>query len=162
MLTLDSLQIERQKKVARFFKQQEESRAALIEAIENKEHTVANDGDIATTSLEQQLGNPLSSQEFIRRVSRLNKNLIFEVSLSDPTKMGIYVVENRRVDDGSTKEIKRFIVGMERGFMPERSVRQPSAPETCDPPPCERNPMRIPALAEVSHPSLNRYSVTCR
>lgn len=75
--------------------------------------TTAPDGDRTVTSLEAQLGKPMTSQQVIERLKRINSRLHFEISLADPTKMGIYLV-------GPSKQ---FICGMERGFMPEFSVR---------------------------------------
>ena len=76
--------------------------------------TTAPDNGRSTTSLEQQLGRPLTSRQVIDRLKRMNPRLHFEPSLSDSTKMGIYLPV-----EGS----KRFICGMERGYMPEFSVR---------------------------------------
>ena len=114
MLTLDSEQIARQRQISRFREQQHRNRENLLDSIERKTITVAPDGDICTTDLESQLGLPLSGTEFIRRLQIMNRNLLFEVSQSDNSKTGIYVIRNQQ---------KVFICGMERGFMPERTVK---------------------------------------
>lgn len=133
MLVLDSVQAARQQRQTRALEQREQGRELLRADIRNKEVTVASDGAIATTSLLQQLGTPLSSQDVIQRLSKMNRNLVFEVSNGDPSKMGAYVIENRRQWDGSLQAEKRFVCGMERGFMPERSVRHMTKTMVPDP-----------------------------
>ena len=86
--------------------------------------TTAPDGERPVTSLEAQLGKPLTSQQVIALLSRLNPSLHFEVSLADSTKMGIYRL---------SPEGKQFVCGMERGFMPEFSVRHAEEIEMPDP-----------------------------
>jgi hypothetical protein len=100
------------------------SSAALTEEIGNASATTAKDGEIDVTNTLAQLGRPLTTQQFIQRVRRLNGNLIFEKSKSDETKMGVYIMAPMR--DNSTQSLRRqkqFICGMENGYMPERSVR---------------------------------------
>lgn len=123
MLTLGTDQIERQKRTNRLREQEHRSRETLMDQIEKKTFTVARDGDIVTTNLEQQIGQPLSSPEFIRRLQAMNQDFVVDPTLTDPTKMGIYVVRPQKQDDGSLRTEKVFICGLTRGFMPERSVR---------------------------------------
>jgi TPP-dependent 2-oxoacid decarboxylase len=103
MLTLDSQQLALQRRTTELLRKQEFQRSALQSNIKNKEITVAADGEISTTSLAEQLGQPLSSAEFIKRLERMNKNFLFEVSEKNPELMGVYIIENRRQADGSMK-----------------------------------------------------------
>lgn len=96
------------------YRTRDTDRRNLREQYERDSATTSPDGGHAVTSLEQQLGRPMTSQQVIQRLEKLNPYLHFEVSISDPTKMGIYRL---------SPEGKRFICGMERGFMPEFSVR---------------------------------------
>lgn len=123
MLTLGQERLERQAKVTRFRERENRNRETLLDQIERKTSTVAKDGDLVTTDFEKQLGTPLSSVEFTRRLQCMNKDLIVEPSNSDSTKAGIYIVRPRKQPDGSERVEKMFVCGMERGFMPERSVR---------------------------------------
>lgn len=136
MLTLDSEQLARQKRITRFREQQHRNRETLLDQIERKTVTVARDGKLLTTDLQHQLGTPMSEPEFIRRLQAMNRNFIFEPALSDPEHlMGIYVVRNELQDDGSMKPMKRHICGMTRGFMPERTVRHAKRERVPDPDP---------------------------
>lgn len=139
MLTLGTEQLERQAKVTRYRETQQRYREDIDGAIQRKTSTVAKDGDILTTNFEQQLGHPLSSAEFIRRLQVMNPSLIVEPSLADSTKMGIYIPRRRRQDDGSERLEKQFICGMERGFMPERSVRHKKVVDMPNPDPLLKN-----------------------
>ncbi len=133
MLTLDSQQLATQRRRTELLKRQDDQRRALRANIDSKEVTVAKDGDLTTTSLSEQLGQPLSSAEFIRRLERMNQKFVFEVANADPSKMGIYVIENRRQPTGHMEQVKRFVTGMQRGFMPERSVRHMRKERVADP-----------------------------
>ena len=136
MLTLDGEQLSRQKRTTRFRENQHRNRETLLDAIERKTITVAKDGDIVTTNLDQQLGTPLSEEEFCRRLRLMNRNFLFEVAQSDPDHlMGIYVVRNERQSDGSNRTVKRYVCGMTRGFMPERTVRHAKRERMPDPDP---------------------------
>ena len=86
--------------------------------------TTAPDGDRPVTSLASQLGRPMTSQQVIEKLKKLNSSLHFEVSIADSTKVGIYRL---------SPEGKKFICGMERGFMPEFSVRHGEDIEIPDP-----------------------------
>jgi hypothetical protein len=82
------------------------------------------DGGISTANALAQLGRPMSSADVIARLKRMNPNLHFEVAIMDRTKMGVYVL---------TGEGKRFICGMEHGYMPEFSYQHTSPRRTPDP-----------------------------
>lgn len=134
MLTLDTQQIERQRRTTDALNKQERMRALLRSEIHNKEVTVAPDGEICTTSLEQQLGIPLSSAQVIERLQKMNANLVFEIAIASPDKMGVYVIENR--PDPVTQIVgpqKRYVTGMMRAFMPERTVRHVKKTRVPDP-----------------------------
>lgn len=100
------------------------SNDALAEQKQRAEASVAADGARVTTSLEAQLGRPLATAEFQRRLAKCNSNLRFERSLAHPRLAGVYIVQYRR--DAITSEHtmqKRFVCGMEAEFMPEFTVR---------------------------------------
>lgn len=86
-------------------------------------YTVAPDGNFDTTDNESQLGRPMTSDDVKRRLGKLNKNLHYEVSSADTSKLGIYVIENRPDSLGVMQKGKRFVVGMQNGWMPEFSIR---------------------------------------
>lgn len=124
MLTLDSQQLARQQRRTRFLESQDRQKALLWADRRNKEATVATDGGICTTSLEQQLGTPLSTAEVLRRIRLMNPDLIYEVSIRFPDRIGIYVIEKRPHMLALCPTVdKRMVVAMQLGMMPERSVR---------------------------------------
>lgn len=87
---------------------------ALLRELEQNAHAVSADGEIDTTSSEAQVGRATTSQEMEKRLVRCNNRLYFEVSRGDPSKVGIYHIEDRRL---------RHVCGMENGWMPEFSIR---------------------------------------
>lgn len=124
MLTLDTQQLRRQRQRTKALEQAEHQRQLLLSHIRAKEVTVATDGGLCTSSLEQQLGTPLSTQEVLRRIRLMNPDLIFEVSIRYPDRIGIYVQEKRPHILALDKTLdKRMIVAMQIGMMPERTVR---------------------------------------
>lgn len=106
--------------VRRFFsdkirRNQEQNRLNLLAELEREQTCAAPvDGETDTTNLKAQLGRPLESKEVERRLGKCNSRLLFERSISDDSKVGVYVVEG---------DAKRFVCGMEFGYMPEFSVR---------------------------------------
>ena len=123
MLTLDTQQISRQRRADNALIAQERMRSLLRSDIRNKEVTTANDGELCTTSLDQQLGTPLSSAQVIERLKKMNASLVFEVAIASPDKMGVYVIENAPDPVTNISPRKRYVTGMMRAFMPERTVR---------------------------------------
>lgn len=100
------------------------SSRAMLQQRENDAFTVASDGGIDTTNIMAQMGRPLASTEVISRLRRMNANLVFEISMSDSSKYGIYAMELRADPvTGLFGNRKRFICGMESGYQPEFSVR---------------------------------------
>ena len=85
--------------------------------------THAPDGDRPTTTLEAQLGRPLSRLQFEQRLKKCNPDLFVEVSNNFPDKAGIYVMDGLPDDLGVIRKQKRFVTGIQNGFMPEFSVR---------------------------------------
>ena len=134
MLTLDTEQIERQRRQARALQNEERMRLLLRSQIRDKEVTVAPDGDIVTTDLAQQLGTPLSSAQVIERLKKMNSNLTFEVALANEALMGVYIMENAPDPvTGLWGPRKRYVTGMMRAFMPERTVRHVKKTRVPDP-----------------------------
>lgn len=110
------------------------TRQALIQELESHAVTVADDGGIPTTSMETQLGHPLSSAQIKARLLVCNPNLLFQVSNGDPTKIGIYIPSQER--DPATRGWQygqHFLCGMERGYSPEFSVRHVERKRIPDP-----------------------------
>lgn len=105
--------------------QKHRSREALLQKLE-REAAAADvlDGDTDTNLLAAQLGRPLTSQQLEQRLRKCNPDLMIERSIADATKSGVYCVR-----DGE----KRFICGMEAGYMPEFSVRHVTTEEIPDP-----------------------------
>lgn len=100
-------------------------RANLLAELERDRDTLVPDGRVDVTNFAAQLGTPLTSQQVVERLRRCNPKLHFEVSHSDPTKMGVYIL--------TSHEEKKFICGMEFGYMPEFSVRHTTIRRSPDP-----------------------------
>ena len=125
MLTLDTGQIARQQQITRAREQRHLARERLRENVRSKERTVASDGGLITTSLDRQWGTPMTSVELFQRLQRLNPNLIYEVTHTNERLAGIYRMRETVDDTGAVRLQKVLVCGMERGYMPERSVRVP-------------------------------------
>jgi hypothetical protein len=85
------------------------------------------DGDFLTTDSAQQMGRPLSRQEIIARLSRMNPRLVFEQSRNFPHVGGIYVLDpEANLNDLDERcRGRRHIVGMEwTGISPEFTTRK--------------------------------------
>jgi hypothetical protein len=121
---IPSLSGARRTRIATREKTRELHRQRLVEELERSKETVVKDGDIATTSVETQLGKPLSSLEIEKRLKACNPNLHFESAAGDRSKKGVYLVRR----DG-----KQFICGMEAGYSPEFSVRHAEKVKVPDP-----------------------------
>lgn len=105
--------------VEKFYKQRAHTDHAVAER-KQSEDVMLTDGERDATSFEQQVGRPLECAEVMRRLHKLNPNLIFERSIAFPDIMGIYIQDDScEVRDGLRK---RHIVGFEYGFSPEYSV----------------------------------------
>jgi hypothetical protein len=133
-LVIDSAGIEKRKKRQVYDRTKELSDAAVKRDWENNFVTHAPDGDRPTTSLESQLGRPLTRLQFEQRLKKCNTNLFTEVSNAFPDKAGIYVMDNLPdPSTGTMRKRKRFITGMMNGFMPEFSVRHVEMEEVPNP-----------------------------
>jgi len=113
---LPSLLPEHRGRISYQERQDFKQKAMLSDAEAKKQMLTAPDGDIPTTVLEAQLGRPMPSGEIVKRLQKLNPNLLFERSIADPTTMGIYVADSK-VTGG-----RRFLMGFESGFSPEYTV----------------------------------------
>lgn len=115
----------------------ERTRQALRDEI--KGGLPPQDGDISTANSLAQLGRPMSSADVITRLKRMNNNLHFERAIADPKLMGIYLIR-------SEEPKKRFVCGMEAGYMPEFSVQHTKQKRVPDP----DNPGRWLSVPEIS------------
>lgn len=92
--------------------------------------TFAPDGDADRLNPEQQLGRQLHVNDAIQRLRRMNKKLIFEVSIRMPERMNIYVeVRGSDLRTGLPGMFKQQVSAMENGEMPEFSVMAPRMEE---------------------------------
>lgn len=110
------------------------SDAALAEEKHAAEASASADGGHPTTSLAAQLGRPMATAEFQRRVTKCNRSLHFERSIAYPRLAGVYALETR--PDPVTRRWdlhKRFICGMEADYMPEFTVRHVELRQQPDP-----------------------------
>jgi hypothetical protein len=122
-LVIDSAGIEKRKKRLVYDRTKQISDAAVKRDWEGNFVTHAPDGDRPTTTLEAQLGRPLTRIQFEQRLKKCNSNLFTEVSNAFPDKAGIYVMDSLPDSTGVLRKQKRFITGLMNGFMPEFSVR---------------------------------------
>lgn len=132
-LVIDSAGIERRKKVGVYERTKAMADAAVKRDWESNFITHAPDGSRPTTTLEAQLGRPLTRLQFEQRLKKCNPNLFTEVSKAFPDKAGIYVVDSLPDELGVLKKQKRFITGIMNGFMPEFSVRHVEMEEVPSP-----------------------------
>jgi hypothetical protein len=86
----------------------------LADHVKQLESTIQDDGGVVVTNSLAQAGRAMTSLEVINKLLAMNHNLHFEPSILAPDIMGIYLVQ---------PDTKRFICGMERGWMPEFSIR---------------------------------------
>jgi hypothetical protein len=97
----------------------------LADELQNHAVTVADDAGHDISNLMAQLGKPLSSQQIIEKLTKCNPRLYFEVSPSDATKVGIYLVDpTGKVYVNPRGEVLtlKHICGMESGISPEFTV----------------------------------------
>jgi len=122
-LVLDTQAIEKQKRIGVFERTRQVSDAAVKRDWETNFVTHAPDGDRPVTSLEAQLGRPLTRLQIEQRLKKCNPNLFIETSNADKTKAGVYTVNGVPDELGVIRKQKQFLCGMESGFSPEFSVR---------------------------------------
>ena len=102
-------------------------RKAADAAIAKQHEAVAGrDGDILTTDATAQLGRPLTRQQVIQRLSKLNGNLVFEQSRNFPHMGAVYILDPTAnlTDLDERCRGRRHIVGMEWGISPEFTTRK--------------------------------------
>lgn len=80
--------------------------------------TFTPDGDADRLNPEQQLGRTIHVSDLVKRVQRMNPNLVFQATVRDSSKAGFYV--RHKLPDGSM--ILKLVTGCENGWMPEFSV----------------------------------------
>lgn len=73
------------------------------------------------TDADAQIGMPLHSDTFIKRLIQLNPNLWFEQANADPEKIGIYLLVP---PDAVYLEGKKFLFGFHKGVMPEFTLQE--------------------------------------
>ena len=91
---------------------------SLLREVVHNDHIAAHpvDGGRPMDNPDAQVGIPLQGERIIGRLKRLNPNLWFERSLSDPTRYGCYALSP--LHDGG----KLYIVGFEAELNPEFTV----------------------------------------
>lgn len=86
----------------------------LKSEVQQNEQLLAPDGLFDVTDPDQQKGRVLSRAQFVSKVQKLNKGIVYEQSINYPDKGGFY-----RVDQNG----KRFICGFPHDTLNEFSVR---------------------------------------
>ncbi len=108
--------------------EREKHRKAADEAIAKQLAAVEGmDGDFLTTDASAQLGRPLTRQQIIQRLTKLNSNLIFEQSRNFPHIGAVYVLDPTAnlTDLDERCRGRRHIVGMEwTGPSPEFTTKK--------------------------------------
>jgi hypothetical protein len=92
--------------------------SAIDKGFAEQRRNAAMDGSRPMDTAEAQVGRPMSHDMVQKRLETLNRNLIFQVSPADNTKVGIYIL------DKTATEGRRFIMGMEHGWAPEFTIRK--------------------------------------
>lgn len=99
----------------------ERRQRTLLHHIQSNTVTVEDDEGRDTSSVLAQMGRPMTCQAVMAKLKKCNALLRFEQSISDKSKMGVYIV-----DDSGTYKINdqkvKFLFGMEFGILPEFSV----------------------------------------
>ena len=116
-LILDTQTIQKHKKAAVYEKTRQLSDAAVKSDWEKNFVTYAPDGDRPVTSLEAQLGHPLTRLQVEARLKKCNPNLFVEVSKAFPEKAGVYTVSGIADELGVIRREKMFLTGMEAGLL---------------------------------------------
>ena len=122
MLVLDTSSQQNWQKAAKVEANAAARHEALAQEIWSNSITVEDDAGRDTSNLLAQMGRPMASQEVERKLKLINPALIFERSLQDPTKVGLYIMKDERNAANSWEKRKISLCGMEAGVMPEFSV----------------------------------------
>jgi hypothetical protein len=88
--------------------------------------TTAPDAGRDTMNPEAQFGRKMHSSSIIRKLKKMNGSLMFEVSKSDPTRMGVYAFNgvSNMLDPNPKYRGYAMVCGMESGESPEFSIRK--------------------------------------
>lgn len=89
-------------------------KAKLEAEVREEQAASPKDGGQPMDNLAERMGRPIQVGTFITIIKRLNPHLIFELSLSDPSKYGIY--RPVRTSDPAIGVDKIFVTGMESGL----------------------------------------------
>jgi hypothetical protein len=123
MLAKDSEFLKREA-AAQIREAQQDRQAEMLATQKAKDaETIAPDAGFDTTSAAQQLGRPMLASAIQAKLKTLNPSFIFERSVADPSKMGIYVFDGVS-NMGTLYAGRRFVMGMEAGMTPEFSIRE--------------------------------------
>src|SRR5215469_4318351 len=125
MLTKDTQKIQDHVKAERRERALEQQRRNLIDDIQSNTITVEADAGRDVTSIEAQMGRPMTAEAIMSKLKRICPRLYFEVSKADPSKIGVYLqVPEGRVYVNPQGEVMNLIhlCGMESGISPEFSI----------------------------------------
>jgi hypothetical protein len=110
--------------ISKIQEQRDRNRQLLKDEIKREASLTSSDASFDVTDKEQQMGRPLSRSELERRLLLCNKNFIFETSIMDSSKAGVYLL---------TPTGKQFLCGYMNGVSPEFSIVVPEDKEIPDP-----------------------------
>jgi hypothetical protein len=103
---------------------QREKQDAIIADVEDKRlQAIAADGVRPTTDVQAQMGHIMRGDEVRNKLRKLNSNFHFEVAISDPTRVGIYIRDGVSNMDTASHKGLLYLMGMEKDLCPEFSVR---------------------------------------
>lgn len=103
---------------------QREKHDTIAADIETKRaDAIAPDDTRPTTDMQAQMGQIMRGEEVRKKLRKLNPNFHFELSKADPSRMGIYLRDGVSNMDTPNHKGLLFIMGMEKDFCPEFSVR---------------------------------------
>jgi hypothetical protein len=105
----------------------------LLKEIWSNSITVKDDAGWDTSNLLSQMGRPMSSVEVERRLKLICPRIIFERSLSDDSKVGLYIETDEKNAAGGWQKRKTFLCGMESGILPEFSVLHKTKKQIANP-----------------------------
>lgn len=95
-------------------------KACQNEYVQNEKDALASDGDIGDVSnWGEVVGVALQGWQVCARLKKLNSNLWFERSNSNPSQLGVYLLKN----DFKGGQAREFLCGMEAELNPEFSLR---------------------------------------
>jgi hypothetical protein len=122
MLILDSPAQERWLRAGKQQNSLAQRTKALAQEIQSNTISVRTDAGHDTSSLLEQLGRPLASEEVQRRLLLCNPRLVFIRSPQYPELTGVYIEKDERTAAGAWEKRLVHVCGMESGVMPEFSV----------------------------------------